>query len=76
MSSFGNQISVSRHKESKQADNNIWISCQAISCSMAKLSINMSEMNKAFSARQSHQVAPISLGQFEHDVPVSPSAFY
>jgi hypothetical protein len=54
------KLTVSRHEESKQADNNMQISCQAISCSVVKLSTNMWMLNKTCSARWPHQVVQMS----------------
>ena len=67
---------MNRHKESKQANNNMQTSCQAIGFSVAKLSTNMSRSNKTCSARQPHQVVQISLGHFELDMPVRPIISY
>jgi hypothetical protein len=78
-SSLGNQTNskqTSRHKESKQADNNMQTYCQAINCSVAKLSTNMSRLNTTCSAWQPHQVVQIGLGHFELDVPVRPIISY
>ena len=67
------KLTVSRHKESKQAENNMQTSCQAMSCSVAKLSTNMSKLNKTCSAWQPQQVVQFSLGHFELDVSVMPT---